>query len=261
MLRDLKLTTPYMHGADVTRLQKALNVQLGREHHRKVKADGQYGPASRHAVAAVAWRLGLVHRDGRPAVQRLIESPGKRTQKELARAKKREAEIAKQGHGLAGVLAHALTHVGVSENPAGSNWGTPYPAEWEENFGFHTGVSWCGCFAGSMILSAGGHVDSRVAYVPYIVQDAKAKTNGFKDFVAWDGDRTAVKPGWLVMYDWNGAHSFGEHVGVVKEITAGGVVACEGNTSGTNASDGGMVAVMVRSSEFVIGYAEPSFTA
>jgi hypothetical protein len=151
-----------------------------------------------------------------------------------------------------------LQHVGVAENPPGSNEGKPFPTGWEENFGMN-GVSWCGCFAGSMVLAAGGHVTSRVAYVPYIVADARAGADGFVRFVSWDGDRSQVKPGWLVTYDWNGGHSFGEHVGVVKELTADGVVACEGNTSGTNPSDGGMVAVMTRSNADIIGYAEPRF--
>lgn len=258
-MRFLKLTSPLTKGADVDKLQIACNDWLAKHGGFTLPVDGQFGPLTEHAVGIVAWQMGLGHTVAEPAIQRVIEHPSLRTPEDYLRAKHR-AEAAKQKDvGLAGVLANGLTHVGVAENPPGSNEGSPNPSGWEQNFGMN-GVSWCGCFAGSMVLAAGGHVGSRIAYVPFIVADAKTGTAGLKTFVAWDADRTPVKPGWLVTYAWDGSHSGGDHVGIVKELTGDGVIACEGNTSGSNPSDGGMVAVMTRSSVDVVGYCEPRFT-
>lgn len=258
--RFLQLTTPAIHGEDVGILQTSLRTTHNQHY---VRTDKQYGPLTKHAVGVVANAMGLEVYVATPYVQKIIEGIEKRTPVQVLRAKQRAAAAAKAGHGLAGVLSHGLTHVGVEESPSGSNEGTPYPSGWEKNFGMN-GVSWCGCFAGSMILDAGGHVTDRVAYVPYIVADARAGQDGFSRFVAWNsiGRDQRVKPGWLVTYDWNGNHSFGMHVGIVKELTSDGVIACEGNTESGNAgdqSDGGGVFVRTRSNVDIIGYCCPLF--
>jgi hypothetical protein len=263
-VRELKLSSPEMRGEDVRHLQKVLNERLAHYQSRaRVKINGIYDRETVHAVAGVARAMGLEHFEGSPAVVGLIEHPHLRNPEQLVRehqragARKKATELAHSvgAHGLLpAILAHAHAHLGVHESPDGSNWGKPFPADWEREFGFDSGVSWCGCFAGAMVNLAGGHVDSRVAFCPYIEADARARTNGFD---LWKPNHNeGVKPGWLVLYNWNGG-SEPEHVGIVKEIHGDHLVAIEGNTGGTNPSDGGMVAVEQRPYHFTVGYARP----
>lgn len=241
-----------MHGPDVEALQEAL---IKRGQH--VTADGQFGPLTVHAVGVVAWNLGLKKTVAVPAVQRIIEGKLPRSPLDVRRAKQRAAKAKQASQGLAGVLSNAKRFVGVHENPAGSNTGYPEPNGWESNFAMHA-VSWCGCFAGSMILLAGGHVDSRVAYCPSIEADAKSGLNGFE---RWTTDHRQAKAGWLALYCWDGT-GVPEHVGVVEKFTASGPVTVEGNTSSGDEgsqSNGGMVAERQRAWTNVVGYAKPRF--
>jgi len=257
-MRFLRLTSPLMRGQDVVTLQRAINTWAHTRHRTPlVDVDGEYGPLTEHAVGAVAYDMGLQSSAAIKDVQRLIEHPRLRSPMDLRRASLRQAATEKSGTGLAAVLSHAQSHAGVAENPPDSNWGEPEPAGWERNFGFQSGVSWCGCFAGSMILAAGGHVTSRVAYCPYIEQDAKGASSGFDRWTTDQNDD--VEPGWLVLYDWTGAKSLAEHVGVVSLIGPSFLSAVEGNTSGTDPAAGGMVAVMSRPYELVVGFARPRF--
>jgi len=258
-MRDLHLTSPLMRGVDIQHFQVALNARLAArgESAYRVRPDGVYGPASVHAVALVAYDLGLHHTDAITAVIRLIEHPQLRNPVQLALAHKRD--IARRHHqslggsGLAAIPRIAARYIGVEENPWGSNEGHPEPSGWEEHFGMN-GVSWCGCFAGNMVLAAGGHVDSRVAYCPSIRADAQAHMNGFDRWE--DNHQAGVSPGWLVLYCWDGS-GLPEHVGVVESIHSDHLVAIEGNTGGRNPSAGGMVDRITRDYQFTVGYARP----
>lgn len=256
-MRALHLTSPEMRGPDVRALQHILNDRLRHYHSRtRLKTDGVYGRATAHAVAGVAFAMGLEHFDGSKAVLELIEHPHLRQPAQLHREHQRAKERAEhKGGSLEAIVQNALKYVGVAEHPAESNAGEPFPGQWERRFGFGA-VSWCGCFAGSMVVLAGGHVNSRVAYCPYIEADARSRTNGFD---LWRPNHNeGVGAGWLVLYNWYGG-SEPEHVGVVKEIHSDHLVAVEGNTGGTNPSDGGMVAIESRTYNFVVGYARPRF--
>lgn len=263
MMRTLQLTSPEMRGEDVRTLQHRLNERL--QHYRsrsRVKEDGVYGRETAHLVREVAWTMGLDTFGASVGVQHDIEHPHLRSPLQLRREHERAQErihtskIAGDSHGLEAVVAHARSYLGIKEIPAGSNWGKPVPARWEENFGFDTGVSWCACFACSMVNDAGGHVHGECGFCPAIEGYARAKINGFD---LWVPNHTeGVKPGWLVLYNWVGG-SEPEHIGVVEKITPTHVVAIEGNTSGSNPSDGGMVARMERPYSFTVGYARPRF--
>lgn len=255
-MRALHLTSPEMRGEDVRRLQHVLNDRLRHYHSRtRLKLDGVYGRGTAQAVAGVAYAMGLEHTDGSVPVLRIIEHPSLREPAQLHREHVRAKERAEhKGGSLEAIVHNALRYVGVSEHPPGSNWGHPNPAGWEERFGFSSGVSWCGCFAGSMVILAGGHVTSRVAFCPYIEADARSHSNGFD---AWRANHSeGVGPGWLVLYNWNGG-SEPEHVGVVKAVHPGYIETVEGNTGGANPSDGGMVAIERRPYNFTVGYARP----
>lgn len=261
-MRRLALTSPEMRGHDVQVLQHVLNERL--QHFRsrdRLKPDGVYGRHTAQVVAEISYLLGLHHSDGETAVLRLIEHPHLRNPGELAEARRRQKarehgdKIAGgSAHGLSRVISIAQHYVGVHEQPAGSNWGHPHPADWEREFGFGSGVSWCGCFAGAMVRLAGGHVTSRVAFTPYIEADARSRTNGFD---LWKPNHNeGVGPGWLVLYNWVGG-SEPEHVGIVKAVHADYLETVEGNTGGSNPSDGGMVAIERRPYHFTLGYARP----
>ena len=262
-MRTLRLVSPEMRGTDIQQLQKVLNERLAHYHSRvRIHENGIYDRETAHAVAQVAHALGLEHYDGIPSVTSKIEHPLTRTPIEVHRSEERTKAAVKAHeerktagkHGLAAIVLHAEKFVGVHENPPGSNWGIPYPAKWEEHFGFSSGVSWCGCFAGNMVIAAGGHVDHRCGFCPYIEADARSRTNGFD---LWRPNHNeGIEPGWLVLYNWVGG-SEPEHVGIVKEIKGSHLIAVEGNTGGTNPSDGGMVAIMERPYNFVVGYARP----
>lgn len=255
-MRALHLASPEMRGEDVRNLQHVLNERLTHYKSRsRIKEDGVYGREAAHAVAGVAYAEGLEHYEATEPVLLLIEHPHLRQPAQLSRAKERARERREHTGGLADLPNIAEKFVGIHEVPAGSNTGHPYPAKWEANFGMGP-VSWCGCFAGSMVLLAGGHVTSRVAYCPSIEADARARINGF-DLWKLNHDE-GVEPGWFVLYNWSGG-SEPEHVGIVKEIRSNGLVAVEGNTGGSNPSDGGMVAVEFRPYHFTVGYARPRF--
>lgn len=260
-MRTFRLASPEMRGEDVRTLQHVLNERLAHYKSRtRIKENGIYDRETAHAVAVIAKAEGLQHYDGIPSVTRLIEHPAERTPSDIVREHQRakareEATIqAKGNEGLAAIPAIAAHYLGVREVPAGSNWGSPYPAKWEENFGFDSGVSWCACFACSMVEAAGGHITGEGGYCPAIEGYARAGTNGFAEWKANHGE--GVEPGWLVLYNFDGG-SEPEHIGVVEQIHPTFVQAIEGNTSGTNPADGGMVARMQRPYSYVVGYARP----
>lgn len=265
-MRDLHLTSPLMHGPDVKAFQAAINHVLGDPLYTPVVVDGQYGPATKFANGRAAFKLGLDHGDGRISVQQRIEDPSKRSAEQIARAKHRAEQAAKHGQGVIGLIKHAASFIGVAEHPPGSNGGEPEPAGWIRNLGFtpgtsasNKGPSWCGIFVGNMILLAGGHVDhARVAYTPDIETDGKVGANGFVSFTSSLSD---ARPGDIVTYDWTGRKVFPEHTGIVESVhvSAGTITAIEGNTGGSNPSDGGMVDRVTRPFSEIVGFSRPKF--
>jgi hypothetical protein len=268
-MRTFRLSSPEMRGEDVRELQKVLNERLAHYHEKRyaIKENGIYDRETAHAVALIAKALGLHHYDGIPEVTRLIEHPDLRTPAEHVAAKMRATDAKKVDtiltkpdgtgeiiQGLARIPLLASHYLGVHEDPQGSNWGTPYPADWEKNFGFDSGVPWCGCFSCSMVNAAGGHITGEGGFCPALEGYARSGTNGFD---LWRPNHNeGVEPGWLVLYNWVGG-SEPEHVGIVEKILGDHLVAIEGNTSGTDPSDGGMVARMERPYSFTVGYCRP----
>ena len=127
-------------------------------------------------------------------------------------------------------LAQARIHLGEHESPSGSNkqqfgaWygsnGVPWCAEF---------VSYCYWRAGSSSFAAGKHY----AYVPYIVNDARAGRNGMSV-------TQKPEPGDLVCYDWQG-NGVADHVGLFERWANSSFIAVEGNTAVGNDSNGGKV--------------------
>ena len=134
----------------------------------------------------------------------------------------------------------AIRECGVKESPAGSNkvkyntWmygkevsGAAYP--------------WCGAFVSWVYNEAGmplGNIGMKKGFVgcPYAVERISK----------WGKLVTVPEAGDIVFYDWNGDGRF-DHTGLFAEDCGGGLFwAYEGNTSASNASDGGEVGIMKR---------------
>ena len=97
---------------------------------------------------------------------------------------------------------------------------------------------WCAMFVTHCFeIGAGGSGSfargSRYAYVPYIVNDAKANRYGLH--VTRD-----PKPGDVVCFDWQG-DGLPDHVGIFESGSASSFKSVEGNTSPSDYSNGGQV--------------------
>jgi hypothetical protein len=115
------------------------------------------------------------------------------------------------------VIAKAASQLGVSENPIGSNRGTPYHA-W---FGAESqGWQWCSIF----VTWVFHHVD------PALVHGLKAAYSG--DFLLtgrkYGEEIPAPQPGCIAIMDYN-ADNFTDHIGIVESVTPGSMVLIEGN--------------------------------
>jgi cell wall-associated NlpC family hydrolase len=126
----------------------------------------------------------------------------------------------------------ALTHVGLKESPAGSN---------RQMFGAWygmNGVPWCAEFVSYCYAAAGSKQIAkrqRWAYCPYMVNAARSGSNGMS--ITRDPKR-----GDIVLFDWEG-DGVANHVGLFDSWVVKGKTfrTVEGNTSPSNASNGGSV--------------------
>jgi CHAP domain len=132
-------------------------------------------------------------------------------------------------------LKQAQSQIGQHESPFGSNR-TKYGA-W---YGFNA-VPWCAIFTTwsdqtSEHPSGSLKKGSRYSYVPDIVFYAQRGLHGL--YVT-----SNPAPGDLVCFDWGGDGVF-DHVGIVESglDSKGNFKTVEGNTSGSNWSNGGSVA-------------------
>jgi hypothetical protein len=140
----------------------------------------------------------------------------------------------------------AQRFVGLSEQPAGSN--KIIFSNWYGIIG-----PWCMMFITYCFVEAKSKAfikGIRYAYCPYLLNDAKYNRNGLRLITA----KEAV-PGDLALFDFK-KNGVAAHVGIVASVvgTQKKFTSVEGNTSGTNAADGGMVAIMTRNVSDVIGF-------
>ena len=124
------------------------------------------------------------------------------------------------------------SYLGVSENPSGSNRGSPQPSQWQNRVYGSDGVPWCACFAGCSSWDNGvaGTVTAGVA------NNVSLAKSGQGIYRGWTDDPAKVHAG---------DHAFlgSDHTGVIYDRDTGETV--EGNTSpGSEGSqyNGGCVA-------------------
>lgn len=152
-------------------------------------------------------------------------------------------------------LAFARSHIGVTEQPAGSNRGQLIDV-WQRDVDM-LGQSWCGAFVHAA-LAAGGvkGLSSRMRYCPYIVDDGKAGVNGLVKLVTW----ADAKPGDLAVYQWDTGAV--DHVGIIESMGNGLLTAIEGNTSNSQVgsqSNGGGVFRRTRERAVVAAIVRPRY--
>lgn len=123
-------------------------------------------------------------------------------------------------------LEHALKHVGLSEQPPGSNRG-PLIDKWNAAVGVPLGTAWCLSFVHGMYAECGTNLGGH-ALVESFEQWASQK--GYLVTRPFRGD--------IVCFDWN-ADNWYDHVGIVRKVLAlrwrgktfaGLIATVEGNT-------------------------------
>lgn len=237
MGRTLILTSPAMTGEDVVQTQRLMLALDGSPY--KVwdgPVSGIYGERTaagvKHGKYVLGYPTSSVDEHAGDTFRGLLQTPPSKLPEDYqARRDYRLHPPSKPPRELA--LARALTQVGHTESPPGSNR-TPYGA-W---YGFN-GVSWCmifQCWAGDPYEPVWDPHASRYAYVPYMLADAQQHKLGLSVV-----DRPI--PGDLVLYFWSGLSDPGDsHVGRVIQGDASRWEAVEGNTSPSDRSNGGQVA-------------------
>lgn len=152
-------------------------------------------------------------------------------------------------------IKYASTLLGAKEVPAYSNRG-PKVTPWQRSFGeWLVGQPWCGVFVGVILRHVGVNVNSRIAAVSYIEDDAKAGRNGFKQ---WKSAKQGRGGDVVVLF------GRGIHTGFILSHDArlGGYWTAEGNTSPGSAgsqSNGGGSYKRFRPYNQVYGIAVPRY--
>jgi hypothetical protein len=237
-----------------------------------VEEDGVVGAQTLEAVRKIAWALGArteiydaITREGEIpiAVQRMIRSPGRRTDEQKSRGKARMSRMraerkrrAAQGNSSRSRTVNAfLAKVGTRERPANSNSGGIITTM-ETFWGFGR-VPWCGIACGYHAKKFGGvqGLRSDVAAVRSIEAHARAR---HEPYGRWQSSPEGALPGSFVVIGGTGTH-----VGMlVQPLSGGRARTVEGNTSfgpGGSQSDGGCIAARVRSAAEITGVATMNY--
>lgn len=236
MSRTLGLTSPHQTGDDVKALQDALKSNVFGRSFLDGPADGELGVLTAQAIHRAEFWIGVRRPDQKTSGNLLRYLTGAKTLTLAMRARRamRLRVAAKKKPLRIKAFEQAVTQIGWTEKPAGSNlqkygaWYGMNGVPWCAIF-----VSWCYHFAGSTSFNP---KLGRWAYCPFVVSDARAGRNGLSI-------TTSPRRGDLVLYDWDD-DGIADHIGLFDywiDEKAGTFASIEGNTSPTNASNGGMV--------------------
>lgn len=256
----LKLTTPYMKGRGIAKLQRAINGRLATWKVRhKIEVDGEYGPETREAVRRVAFGLGLstktLDQGVTPELRERIVDPTTRTAAERERARLRRPWIKRlrrryEGHGPAAAIAYARKHLGVKEDAGRPNRGRMID-KWNTATGIplNSQAYWCGAFVNACLTAAGLPPDRVLAWCPGIENRAKAGTAGW----SW---HSKPRPGDLALFTHDGVAG---HVGIVERVEGRTIVTIEGNTSPNGTTNNGYGVFRRRRPLPARGFARPPY--
>lgn len=139
----------------------------------------------------------------------------------------------------------ARPEIGTVEKPAGSN-----RQKYGVWYGFN-GVPWCAIFVSWCMAKAGLAAVYRFASVAVSIAAAKAGKNG----MVWHPNtgRNRPKPGWIACKLYSRTQG---HTGIVEAVETTTDVTIEGNTSGGDDRNGGIVMRRRRSRSFWTGWIE-----
>lgn len=241
-MKTLFLTSPNVKGKEVIEVQKILKNLT----YYNGKLDGIYGEQTAAATKAAKWDIGYAKKNVTNAFGSLLLAfiTGVRKPTILMR---RRASIRRNKKTLGvAALEVGLAYIGTSEKPSGSN--KVMFSEWYGMVG-----PWCAMFVTYCFVRVNSKTfvkGSKYAYCPYMLADARAQRNGLRVVSKQD-----AASGDLVLFDFkhNGVPG---HIGIVNTPPGNKkfFTSVEGNTSGTNPSDGGMVALMERAVSDVIAF-------
>jgi hypothetical protein len=241
-----KLTTPLMRGT--RELQHDVNVELKKWGvGLRIDEDDEYGRQTRQATLLVCHGLGIPKADTEhgitPEIQLKIHDPGhqlteeERTRFEARKQWRHRLRRRFDGHGarLAVMYALDMARRHIVEHPPDSNRG-PFIDKWNSLVGTPLGPQafWCGAFVNGCLMHAGFPAQSFLAFCPFIVDHARAGTEGW----SWHSVAEAI-PGDLPVYREGNVAG---HVGI---IVASPFTTVEGNTtpdggSGSQSNGGGV---------------------
>ena len=160
------------------------------------------------------------------------------------------------------VMQTAAKELGYAEQGGSDGRSGNITKFWADHYPQWQGSPWCGAFVYWVLQKhkVGDHPIGKtgIFYTPAIVNAAKAQG-------IWRSDSTAslskIKPGDLVLFDFNGSGN-AQHVGFAEKYLGGGnVQTIEGNTSPTNRgsqNNGGGVYRRVRNTASIMGYVDMS---
>ena len=237
----LKLTSPNMKRPEVSAAQKILSV-MG---YYTGKIDSIYGEASARATRTAKWEIGYAKKNVNSTFDNTLYKFLTGATKPTLLMKRRAKARAKKNMGET-ALDIGRAFIGLSEQPPGSN--KVIFSNWYGMVG-----PWCAMFVTYCFVEAKSKAfvkGSRYAYCPYMLNDAKYNRNGLRLITAKE-----AQPGDIVLFDFK-KNGVAAHVGILNAMAANKkkFTSLEGNTSGTNAADGGMVALMTRNTSDVIGF-------
>jgi hypothetical protein len=286
--RELIVQDPPQDGRDIANFQRAIQDRLkarGLSDEVPVPIHGKFTHATWIAAVEAGYFLGLLSSTylatdkkrglSTEGAQTIIRNPDQRDNDQLVRAKDRKSQLDRgpryydnlaqfsgitKGKGAKAALDFAVKQIGITENPAGSNWG-PKISDWIKLTGYSGPVYWCGCFTNACVMAGG--LSSTVGwggYCPAVITHAKNKIGGW----SWHVDG---QPGDLALMDTPGGDP-AIHIGIVeKKLGIGRYQNIEGNTSsgdGGNQSNGGGVFRRQRSTQGnfrIVGFARPPWPA
>jgi hypothetical protein len=261
-IRLISLTSPYMHGPDVTELQRAMKVKK----YYNDELDGIAGPLTCQGFYRAKYWLGYGKPDqvGGQLLYDYLKQVKPATAAMKARTKARVAKRTKyltsnqvmtRGENL---VKTALAELGTTENPPNSNR-CKYSL-WYKLIG-----PWCAMFCSWICDKCGSKF--HYAYVPYVLGDARAGRNNLTV-------TQNPKSGNAACFDWGG-DGIPDHIGFYAEaahlqkyapsayatavreqgkLGSGEFWAVEGNTAYGNDSNGGKVMIRKRSRGSVRGF-------
>ena len=140
------------------------------------------------------------------------------------------------------LIRNAELDVGYTESPRGSN-----RTKWGKEYGVN-GLPWCGTWVYAKHRQVGVDLKKycdNPFYTPNLFYDLQQR--------GWAVPENQAQPGDIVFMGFPGRRAGIEHVGLAVRVDYPSFVNIEGNTSGSNQSNGGMVQKRGRSSAQVLG--------